>query len=148
MGSFAEIGCPYGFFAILTSHIIPFWNLQDQGNVLGAKCRYHVYHQGDQNGQECLLNGVFGGNWVYLWDFCHLNMTYDMPLIWFFFIFLIIIMVIMMLPVYCPVPKDSKKVSHVAKYHQDFQVPPTPHLEDIPVLPDHPDGDNKKNWHG
>ena len=31
-----EIGFLDGVFAILISHMIPFWNPQDQGNVLGA----------------------------------------------------------------------------------------------------------------
>ena len=35
-GVFEEIECLDGVFAILTSHMIPFWNPQDQDNVLGA----------------------------------------------------------------------------------------------------------------
>ena len=121
------------FFAI-----IPFWNLQDQGNVLGAYLGIMFNHQGDQNGQEYLLNGVLveigyidGIFAIQTWHMiCHL---YDI-----FFIFLIIIMVIMMFPVDCTVHKDSKKVSYIcevrmAKYHQDFQFQPKPHLEDIHV---------------
>ena len=36
----------------------------------------------------------------------------------------------------------------MANYHQDFQFPPKPHLEDIPVLPDHPDGVKKNTFLG
>ena len=34
-GVLEKIGCLDGVFAILSSHMIPFWNPQDQDNVLG-----------------------------------------------------------------------------------------------------------------
>ena len=37
--------------------MIPFWNPQDQGNVLGSISRHHVYPQDDLEAQECPLTG-------------------------------------------------------------------------------------------
>ena len=52
-----------------------------------------------------------------------------------------------MLPVHCPGPEDSKKVSYMRlgwqKPHQDTQFPQKLNFEDFHGLPDHPDGVKK-----
>ena len=63
MGFLVKIGCLDGFFCHLNLTYNTF--LESVGQCTGSISRHFVYHQGNQNGQEYLLNGVFGGNWVY-----------------------------------------------------------------------------------
>ena len=58
MGFLVEIGC-FDIFCHPNLTYNTFLESAGPGQYTGRISRHHVYHQGDQNGQECLLNGAF-----------------------------------------------------------------------------------------
>ena len=112
-GVVMEIGCLYGIFAILTWNMVPFWNPQDHGDRLGSISRHHVYHQDDLEAQECPLTGVLVEIGCLDGGFAILT-SHNTPLrlhSWASWSSWWSTWCLDMLPVHCPGPEDSIKVS-------------------------------------